>query len=249
MVLIGIRQVELKKSYKADLENLRLSGFLLGLVVVLSLFLVCLEFTMPTQSTGMGDDILDDISQDIEMMPVFKPKNMVVASKSAQKSIVPEKMNVVDEQVSDVIENETKHTSDSNKENHTGIYGNDVYASSLEETLSPVAVDENDNPLNFQVVERLPEFPGGMVEFMKWLTKNLSYPVIAQQQKIQGKVLVSFIINKDGTISSPKVVNSVSPELDREALRVIRIMPKWKPGEDHGKPCRTYFCIPVVFKL
>lgn len=84
---------------------------------------------------------------------------------------------------------------------------------------------------------------------MKWLTKNLSYPVIAQQQKIQGKVLVSFIINKDGTISSPKVVKSVSPELDREALRVIRIMPKWKPGEDHGKPCRTYFCIPVVFKL
>ena len=114
---------------------------------------------------------------------------------------------------------------------------------------APVAVDEDDNPLNFQVIERLPEFPGGMVEFMKWLTKNLSYPVIAQQQKIQGKVLVSFIINKDGTISSPKVVKSVSPELDREALRVIRIMPKWKPGEDHGKPCRTYFCIPVVFKL
>lgn len=243
-VLIIIGQVELKKSYKADLEHQRASGFLLGLIVVLSLFLVCLEFTTSSPST---DDILDDVSQDIEMMPVLQQKNMIAAPQVAPKAAVPEKMKVVDEQVADVVEQQDG--TDTDNDAQAGAAGSSEAAESQTAALSPVAVDEDDNPLNFQVIERLPEFPGGMVEFMKWLTKNLSYPVIAQQQKIQGKVLVSFIINKDGTISSPKVVKSVSPELDREALRVIRIMPKWKPGEDHGKPCRTYFCIPVVFKL
>lgn len=242
-VLIIIGQVELKKSYKADLEHQRASGFLLGLIVVLSLFLVCLEFTTSSPST----DVADDISQDIEMMPVLQQKNMIAAPQVAPKAAVPEKMKVVDEQVADVVEQHDG--TDTDNDAQAGAAGSSEAAESQTAALSPVAVDEDDNPLNFQVIERLPEFPGGMVEFMKWLTKNLSYPVIAQQQKIQGKVLVSFIINKDGTISSPKVVKSVSPELDREALRVIRIMPKWKPGEDHGKPCRTYFCIPVVFKL
>lgn len=239
--------MELKKSYKADLEHQRASGFLLGLIVVLSLFLVCLEFTTSSSSTDVADDILDDVSQDIEMMPVLQQKNMIAAPQAAQKSVVSEKMNIVDEQVADVVEQQDG--TDTDNDAQAGASGSSEAAESQTAALSPVGVDENDNPLNFQVIERLPEFPGGMVEFMKWLTKNLSYPVIAQQQKIQGKVLVSFIINKDGTISSPKVVKSVSPELDREALRVIRIMPRWKPGEDHGKPCRTYFCIPVVFKL
>lgn len=246
-VLIVIGQVELKKSYKADLEHQRASGFLLGLIVVLSLFLVCLEFTTSGPSADVSDNILDDISQDIEMTPVLPHKNMIAARQAAPEPAVPEKMKVVDGQVADVVEQQ--YATDTDHDALAGDAGGNEAADSQITALSPGGVDKNDNPLNFQVIERLPEFPGGMVEFMKWLTKNLSYPVIAQQQKIQGKVLVSFIINKDGTISSPKVVKSVSPELDREALRVIRIMPKWKPGEDHGKPCRTYFCIPVVFKL
>jgi protein TonB len=84
---------------------------------------------------------------------------------------------------------------------------------------------------------------------MKWLTRNLKYPASAQQQKIEGRVVVSFIINKDGTTSDIKVTKSATPVLDREALRVIRMMPKWKAGEDHGKPCRTMMAIPVVFAL
>ena len=84
---------------------------------------------------------------------------------------------------------------------------------------------------------------------MKWLTRTLKYPEFARQHKQQGRVMVSFIINKDGTIANPKIVQSVSAELDREALRVVRAMPAWKPGEDRGKPCRTLFCLPIVFKL
>ena len=100
-----------------------------------------------------------------------------------------------------------------------------------------------------KTVEQLPEFPGGIVQFMKWLTRNLRYPPIAQSQRIQGKVVVSFIINKDGSIASPTIVQSVDPVLDREALRVVKMMPRWKPGLQNGKPCRTMFAIPVNFQL
>ena len=121
----------------------------------------------------------------------------------------------------------------------------DIQASPLPQ----INVTGQDNPLNFQVVEALPEFPGGMSAFVQWLTKNLKYPVTAQRARKQGTVLVAFIINKDGSTTAHKIVKSAAPELDREALRVVRMMPKWKPGEDRGKPCRTYFCIPIVFKL
>ena len=115
--------------------------------------------------------------------------------------------------------------------------------------LAPANAENADNPLNFQVVEEVPEFPGGPVEFMKWLTKNLTYPEHARQQKVQGTVVVTFIVNKDGTLANTQVVRSVNQFLDREALRVMRMMPNWKPGSDHGKPCRTLVCIPIVFKL
>ena len=114
---------------------------------------------------------------------------------------------------------------------------------------APTLDGDNDNPLNFQVVERLPEFPGGPMELMKWLTKNLRYPSQALSQKQQGEVMVQFIINRDGTLSDFKVTKSAGTALDSEALRVMRMMPKWTPGEDHGRKCRTLFIIPVVFKI
>jgi len=117
-----------------------------------------------------------------------------------------------------------------------------------EKALASLDVDPN-NPLNFHVVEELPQFPGGAVEFMKWLTKNLQYPKKARELKRQGKVVAVFYVEKDGSVSGIKVTQSLSPECDRETLRVLRMMPKWKPGIQHDEPCRTKVCIPVVFKL
>ena len=88
-----------------------------------------------------------------------------------------------------------------------------------------------------------------MEALTKWLTQNLCYPAEAQRGGIQGKVVVSFIINRDGSISSPKIEQSVHPLLDREAMRVVKIMPRWKPGKENDKPCRTLFAIPIVFQL
>ena len=116
-------------------------------------------------------------------------------------------------------------------------------------TIPPVAVDEDDNPLNFRIVEQLPEFPGGMSAYVKWLTKNLKYPLAAQKQKIEGRVVVSFVINRDGSLTDIKVSKSANPILDSEALRVAKMMPKWKPGLNNNKPCRTLFAVPIDFKL
>ena len=103
--------------------------------------------------------------------------------------------------------------------------------------------------LIFQVVEEMPEYPGGMEECMKFLSKNIKYPVEAHKNGIQGRVIVSFVITDEGDIEEPVVLRGVDPLLDAEALRVIQMMPKWKPGKQKGKAVNTKFTIPVTFKL
>lgn len=101
----------------------------------------------------------------------------------------------------------------------------------------------------FQVVEEQPMFPGGMQEMMKFLQQNIKYPKEAQEQGKQGRVIVQFVVNKDGSITGDSVVRSVDPLLDAEALRVVRSMPNWTPGKQKGKPVRVRFTLPVTFHL
>ena len=117
-----------------------------------------------------------------------------------------------------------------------------------DKALPPLDVDPN-NPLNFHIVEDLPKYPGGAVEFMKWLTRNLQYPAAARSRKTQGKVEAVFYIEKDGRVTGIRITKSLSPECDREALRVLSKMPNWEPGIQNDQPCRTKVCIPIVFKL
>ena len=107
-------------------------------------------------------------------------------------------------------------------------------------------VDENGIHM---VCEEMPEFPGGMRECMNFLGKNVKYPETAQKNGVQGRVIVQFVVNRDGSIAEPKVVRGVDPELDAEALRVISIMPKWKPGKQKGEAVRVKYTIPVMFRL
>ena len=98
----------------------------------------------------------------------------------------------------------------------------------------------------FQVVEDMPTFPG---DINKWLGKNVKYPVIAQENNIQGRVTVQFVIEKDGSITDVKVLRGVDPSLDKEAVRVVKSMPKWKPGKQRGKPVRVSYTVPINFRL
>jgi TonB family protein len=114
-------------------------------------------------------------------------------------------------------------------------------------------VEKGDTPQKedvvFQVVEQMPEFPGGMQKAMIFLAKNMKYPVAAQKAKIEGRVIVQFIVKKDGTIADPIVMRGVSPELDAEALRVVSLMPNWKPGRQRGKTVNVKYTIPIMFRL
>ena len=101
----------------------------------------------------------------------------------------------------------------------------------------------------FQVVEQMPEFPGGMGEAMKFLAKNIKYPASAQQAKIEGRVIVQFVVDKDGSISDVKIARGVSPDLDAEAMRVVSLMPKWNPGKQRGKAVSVKYTMPIMFRL
>lgn len=101
----------------------------------------------------------------------------------------------------------------------------------------------------FVAVEQQAEFPGGQVALMKWLSNNIRYPESAQQNDIQGRVIVKFVVEKDGSIGAATIAKGVDKDLDREALRVVKRMPKWQPGKNNGVAVRSYFTLPVTFKL
>ncbi len=101
----------------------------------------------------------------------------------------------------------------------------------------------------FDVVEQMPSFPGGQAALMEYLSKNVKYPVVAQENGVQGRVVVSFVVERDGSITDVKVVKSVDPSLDREATRVISSMPNWIPGKQNGSAVRVKFNVPVSFRL
>ena len=105
------------------------------------------------------------------------------------------------------------------------------------------------NNMVYDVVEVMPQFPGGQIAMMKYIMENMKYPEQAMKEGIQGRVTVRFIVEKDGSISDVKPVLSVHPLLNKEAVRVVKSMPKWTPGKQNGKPVRVRFNLPVMFKL
>lgn len=99
----------------------------------------------------------------------------------------------------------------------------------------------------YDEVDEMPSFPGGLNGLMTFLAQNMVYPVTAQENGVQGRVIISFVVETDGSITDVKVARSVDPSLDREAMRVVKAMPKWMPGKKDGKPVRVKYTVPMVF--
>ena len=114
---------------------------------------------------------------------------------------------------------------------------------------TPKADKADEEQVIFQVVEEMPDFPGGMKECMKFLARNMKYPMAAQEAKIEGRVVVQFVVDRDGSVNDIKVVRSISPQLDAEAVRVIGLMPKWNPGKQRGKAVAVKYTMPIQFRL
>ncbi len=215
--------MESKKTSKADLNEKRGTFFVLGIILALSLLFVSLEYTSKEFDSFLEDEYLDDLAQDFELLPSMdEEEELETASPQERTTVLTENIKVTEEIPSEIdntsiptplIEQEV--TEDMTNEKET------------DEQTPPNVAEQAEEPIQFRIVEQYPEFPGGMTEYMKWLTRNLRYPDIARSQKIQGKVVVQFIVNQDGTIADAKVVKSVNPQHSRQQAL-----------QDYG--CRTH---------
>ncbi len=238
--------MEQKKTQRADMEQRRTTGFLMGLTLVLALFYVALEWNSVETTPAIDDFNMDDLVHESELVPmsnietVQQLEEKQEVQKAEQLRVVADDVELTEPQES--LEGEQEGTDDETllQELQDSL--------DQDKSLASLGVDPN-NPLNFHIAEDLPQFPGGAVEFMKWLTKRLRYPHNARRQKVQGRVVAVFYVEKDGHITGIRITESLTPECDREVLRVLSLMPHWKPGIQNDLPCRTKVCIPVVFKL
>jgi len=227
--------MEIKKSEQANLENGKFTALLMGFVVALAVLYVALEWTQRDKEIDLSDIVVAEVSLEEEMVPITLPE---------KKTVPPPPQSVTVTDLIEIVDNdaEIEESIIASTEDQT------EYIDITEfETIQVEEEPEEEAP--FMVVEDMPEFPGGTAALLEYLRKNIKYPSICREQGIQGRVLIQFIVNKDGSIVDPEVVKGVNPYLDKEALRVISTMPSWKPGSQRGKPVRVKFTVPVNFKL
>ena len=227
--------MEIKKSERADLERGKSTSLLLGFVMALAVMFVALEWTQREVQDDAESYGVKDVSLYEEMVPITLPE---------KKTVPPPPAAVTQADILEIVDDDAEVEED--------------IMASTEDQVEWVDLDEIDyvevepEPEEeeiFMVVEDAPEFPGGTQALLDYLRKNIKYPPICRENGIQGRVLVSFVVNKDGAIVEPQVVKSVNKQLDQEALRVISTMPNWKPGKQRGKPVRVKYTVPVNFRL
>ena len=186
--------MEQKKLPQADLNNRRTTGFLLGLILVLSLMYVAFEFNM-SEALGFDPaDLLDD-KDEAELAPLFKPEQQLIMLAPEEQSAPAEKLNIVEDNV-ELQPEELK--VDNNDEGEGDEQKLEEILDETEE-IAPPEINPRDNPEQFRIVSDMPQFPGGAVAFLKWLNANLKYPANAQKAKIEGKVVAQFLVNEDGS--------------------------------------------------
>ncbi|MBR5653410.1 MAG: energy transducer TonB [Prevotella sp.] len=206
--------------------------------------------------------VLSDIAEKkekpkVEKKPEIKiPEQQKMPEKVASSVKFTEPVIKKDNQVKE--DNQLKQQEDLNetttKIGALDVKGNDEGGEVLKvekaeiEQPKPEPKKEEDNKV-FDVVEQQPAFPGGQGALLSWLSSNIHYPAVAEENGIQGRVVVSFVVEKDGSISNVQVVRGVDPSLDKEAARVVKSMPKWTPGKQNGQAVRVKYNVPVTFKL
>ena len=227
--------MELKKSPKADLEGKKSTWLLIGYVLILAVVFVAFEWSERDKQILVAQGPVE-IKFEEDMVPITQQE---------QKPTPPPPQAPSAEEVLKIVEN------DANIEETEVATSEDKGEAVQVVSTGPAVVVEEvvEEEQIFQVVEEMPSFPGGDAECMRFLNKNIKYPTIAQENGIQGRVILQFVVNKDGSIVDVVVARSVDPYLDKEAVRVVNMMPKWKPGKQRGKPVRVKFTLPVTFRL
>jgi protein TonB len=222
--------MEKRKTKKADLERKRSVFFQIGLIVALSVVLAAFEWSKKISKTTTAYQI-KGIELETEMIPVTRKKEV--------KPPLPkhyEKFEVVVDE--EPLETEFEPFNSEAEE-----------GDKIEFQIPDGIIEEPEDDSIYLISEKQPAPPGGMIGLRYYLAKNIKYPREAVANDVQGKVYVRFVVNKKGIIENVQVLRGVHPLLDKEALRVVKNMPKWKPGEQSGKPVSVWFVLPIVFVL
>ena len=229
--------MEVKKTPKADLETKRNLFLMIGLVLALGIVLFAFEWkTTPKKTESLGQIESQEVEE--EIIPITREQEVKPPPPPPPPQVV-EVLNIVDDDVE--IEDELQ-IEDSEADDETIIDVAPVISTEEEE-------EEEEEAKVFFIVEDMPEFPGGEMALRQYIANAIKYPVIAQENGIQGKVYVTFVVDKDGTISDARIARGVDPSLDKEALRVVNMLPKWKPGKQRGKAVRVSYTVPINFVL
>ena len=223
--------MEEKKSPKANLETKKLTFTLIGLIIALAVAWGVFEIKSYDKRVitdiGRTAEILEEEMVEITKQEQ-KPQPVEVPKQTTQIQVVEDDVEVEDIEINaDVDQNEV-----------------------IEEYVAPeVEEEEVVEQEIFQIVEEMPDFPGGVAKLSEYLQKNIKYPQMARESGIQGRVFVNFVVEPDGSVSNVKVLRSLGGGCDEEAMRVVKSMPKWKPGKQRGKAVRVSYILPVNFKL
>lgn len=228
--------MEVKKAPKANIEKHKPTFILMGLVVALAALFVGFEWS----------STLEELDEQVIVQDVLAEEEIEITQREPEppppppppEPEVPEVIEVTEERVEERIDLSSLEDDQSRAQIET-----------YTPPPPPKQEEEEVTEEIFVVVEDQPEFPGGMSALMKFLGDNIRYPVIAQENGIQGRVITNFVVERDGSITDVQVVRGQDPSLDKEAVRVIKTMPKWKPGKQRGKAVRVRFTLPVVFRL
>ena len=234
--------MEVKKSPKADLEGKRSTWLLIGYVVILAFMYVAFEWSDTEKEVIEAPPVVDVQFEEEIVIPITEtPPDPITPPQPVEAPKVAELLEIVDDNTE--VEEATDILTEDNLPTSSNIGTGTVFV--------PVQVVEEAPKEDeiFEVVEKMPSFPGGQAALMKYLKDNIKYPIIARESGIQGRVIVQFVVNKDGSIVDIQVVRSVDPYLDKEAIRVINTMPKWEPGMQRDKPVRVKFTLPIMFRL
>lgn len=224
--------MDAKKSPKADLESKKVLFIQIGLIVSLSIALFAFEWkSYDKRKFEMVQEIIDDAPE--EIVPITEQKVKPPPPPPPKQVTV---INIVEDDVE--IEDDIEIDADVDMDTEM-------------EEFVPMDLDEEDiqEAEIFQVVESMPTFPGGELELSRYLMRSIDYPVMARESGIQGRVYVTFVVEKDGSITDVRIRRGIGGGCDQEALRVVKAMPRWTPGKQRGLPVRVQFNLPVRFVL
>ena len=264
--------MEIKKSKKADLENKRWVGFLLGIIIALSIFFVAMEYNAnPSSDDDTNVKAFKNVTlHDMDMLPAIDQQDLA-KTKDDKKPTIEDLLNLKRRDVPNKVTPHDAGSMNSNDKKTAAPQVSDVpivmpmvttlpdppkvqedakkVTEKMTDDPSQVEVERYDDKVSKRILSDTPTPPGGWVEFMKWLTKTLQYPADAKSQELQGTVNITFIINVDGSVNDVTIKSGRYPVLNAEVLRVLKTMGKWKPGIQKGRECQSLVEIPVVFKL